>query len=168
MQELLAAADAEHRHVALERATGDGEFEIGARCLEFDGVVPVLGTEQGGIDVEVAAGDDQSVDGVEVCGRPPGRVRQEHGQSTRAVDAGAVVLANGIPWLVGIAARLFGIEREADRRCRHLANLCGAAPGDNVIFQVSFTVASDCIARTGIASGFESCRKVKPDSCISP
>ena len=100
VQELLAAADAEHWHVALERATGDSEFEIGARCLEFDGVVPVLGTEQGGIDVEVAAGDDQSVDSVEVCGRPPGRVRQEHGQSTRAVYAGAVVLANGIPWLV--------------------------------------------------------------------
>ena len=74
VQQLLAAADAQHRLVAVERALGDGELEGGAAVLGDDRRVPRAAAVVGRIDVEGAAGHDQRVDALEIVGRR-GRAR---------------------------------------------------------------------------------------------
>src|SRR3546814_2651278 len=46
VQQLLAAADAEQRQVALQGAAGDGRFEGGAAVLGAHRLVPAIGAEQ--------------------------------------------------------------------------------------------------------------------------
>ena len=60
VQQLLAAADAEHRLVAAERAAGGGELEGGAAVLGGDAGVAGRRAEQRRVDVEAAAGDDRA------------------------------------------------------------------------------------------------------------
>ena len=54
VEQLLAAADAEHRQVAVQRASRDRPLEPGAALLEPDGGVPVAAAVQRGVDVEGA------------------------------------------------------------------------------------------------------------------
>ena len=114
VQQLLAAADAEHRHVAGERPLGDLDLEGGAPGLQLHRGVARLGAEEGGIDVEGPAGHHQPVDAVEIGCRLRRLMGQQDGQAPRPRDGLAIVLAQRIPGQLGIAARLLGIEGHAD------------------------------------------------------
>ena len=83
VQQLLAAADAQHRLVLRQRAPGDAELEGGAAVLGDHGRVPRAAVIVGGIDVEGAAGHHQRVDALEIVGDPVGLVRQRHRQAAR-------------------------------------------------------------------------------------
>ena len=61
-----SAADAEHRHVAGERALGHGQFERRARVLGRHRGMAFVGAEQARTDVEGAPRDHQAGDHVEV------------------------------------------------------------------------------------------------------
>src|SRR3546814_12350967 len=65
VQKLLAAADAEHRQVAVEGAAGNRRLEGGAAVLGAHRLVARVGAEQGGIEIEGATGDQQRVDAVD-------------------------------------------------------------------------------------------------------
>ena len=85
-----AAADAEHRHVARQRAAHQRELGGGAALLQRDGRVAVAVAVQAGIDVEGAAGDDQRVDAVEVVRRPaPASCGSATGRPPAAASASA-------------------------------------------------------------------------------
>ena len=93
VQKLLAAADAQHRHVARERSAERRGLEGGAALLGLDAGVAARRPEQGGIDVEVAAGDQQSLDQAQ---RPVHRahlVRQEERHAARGHHRIGVVSA---------------------------------------------------------------------------
>ena len=105
VQQLLAAADAEHRHVPVERLACNRPFEGGARVLGRDRRVPLGRAEQRRVDIEGAAGDDQAMDEHQVVLRPVRLMRQQHRQSARVADGAAVVLAEREPGELRIAAR---------------------------------------------------------------
>ena len=113
-QKLLAAADAEHRHVARQRAVGQREFGGGAAFLQRHRGVPVGVAVQRGIDVERAAGDDQRVDAVEIVRRERCIVRQRDRQAAGRDDGIGIVLPDRIPGIFRVAAGLLGIEGDAD------------------------------------------------------
>jgi hypothetical protein len=119
MQELLAAADAQHRLVAVERALGDGELEGGAAVLGDHRGVRGSAAVVGGIDVEGAAGHDQGVDALEIVADAVGLVRQGDRQAARGVDGVEIVLAQRIPGKLGIAPRLFCIQGDSDEGTGH-------------------------------------------------
>ena len=116
-QQLLAAADAQHRHVARQRAAQQRQFGRGAAFLQRDGVVPGGVAVQRRIDVEGAAGDHQGVDAVEQVGGQGGQVRQRHRQAAGAGDGVGVVGAQGVPGVFRVAAGLLGIQGDADDGC---------------------------------------------------
>ena len=120
IQQLLAAADAEHRHPSGKRAPRGGELEGGPAVLGGDARVPGRRAEQRRIDVEAAAGDDEPVDPVEISGSGIGVVRQQDRQPAGPADRIAVVLADRVPRKLRIAARRLMIEGEADDRLRHI------------------------------------------------
>ena len=119
VEQLLAAADAEHRHLAGKRASGRGELERGAAILGGDRRMPGRRAEQRRIDVEPAAGHDQPVDMVEIILGGIGLVRQQDRQSAGAAHRVAVILADRIPRKLRPAARGLVIEGEADDRLCH-------------------------------------------------
>ena len=101
VQQLLAAADAEHRHVAVERAAGDGELEGGAAVLGGDRRMAGRRAEQRRIDIEGAAGDDQPVDQVEIVRRArSGSCGSRIGSPPAAAHRVAIILAQRIPGIV--------------------------------------------------------------------
>ena len=155
-QKLLAAADAEHRHVARQRPVGERQFGGGAALLQGHRRVPVAVAVQRGIDVECAAGDDQRVDAVQVLRRQRCIVRQRDRQAAGCDDCVGIVLAHRIPGVFRVAARLLGIEGHADdgslvhdaiasppRRCRARAAAALAPSGTPIscAFSVSATIA---------------------------
>src|SRR5262249_14357014 len=84
-----------------------------------DGRMPALGAEQGGVDIEGAAGDDQPVDEAEVCGNLLRLVRQQDRDAAGANDGGAVILAERIPGQLRIAAGRLRIQGETDHGLVH-------------------------------------------------
>ena len=113
-EKLLAAADAEDRHVAGQRAVGECQFGGGAVLFQRHRGVAVGVAVQHGIDVERAAGDDECVDAVEIGRGERCIVRQCDRQATGCDDRIGVVLPDGIPGVFRVAARLLGIEGDAD------------------------------------------------------
>ncbi len=95
-----------------------GERELGgsAAFLQCHGRVPVDIAIERGIDVEGAPGDHQRIDAIEVVGCELLMMRQRDRQTAGGDDGIGVVLADGIPGIFGVAAGLFGIERDADDR----------------------------------------------------
>ena len=87
VEQLLPAADAEHRHVALDGTLGDRPLEPGAPLLGLDRRVPLGGAVEGGIDVEGAAGDDEAVDHARDRSDELGLVRQRDRQAPAAASA---------------------------------------------------------------------------------
>jgi len=120
IQQLLAAADAEHRHPSGKRAFGRGELESCTAVLGSDTRVAGRSAEQRGIDVEAAASDDEPVDPVEISGSGIGVVRQQDRQPAGPANRVSVVFADRIPRKFRITARLLVIEGEADDRLRHV------------------------------------------------
>ncbi len=88
-QELLAAADAEHRQVARQCAAQQRQFGLGAGFLQRDGVVAGAVAVQRRIDIEGAAGDDQRVDAVEQIGGQGWQMRQATGRPPAPAMASA-------------------------------------------------------------------------------
>lgn len=128
VEQLLAAANAQHRLVGGERALGDGELEGGALVLGGDALVPRRRTEERGIDVEGAARHHQSGDEAEISGGRFRLVRQKDRQAARRDDGAAIVLAQRIPGMgLGIAAGRFAIEGEADDGLCHADGMLGRA-----------------------------------------
>src|SRR5882724_10633500 len=119
VQQLLAAADAEHRLVALERALGDRQLEGGALFLGLHCRMAGAGAEDRGVDVEGAAGDDEAVELVEIAVRLLRLVREQYRQATGAHHRLGVVLPQRVPGQLRIAAGLFGIEGDADDGLGH-------------------------------------------------
>ena len=62
VQQLLSAADAQHRGIAFERRLADGHLEIRPLVLGLDRGVTRGGAEKGWVDIEITAGDDEAVD----------------------------------------------------------------------------------------------------------
>ncbi len=116
VQELLAPADAEHGHLLSDRAVGQGELEGGPIVLGRDRLVARLGAEMGGVDVEVAARDDEPVDQREIGLDLLRLVGQQHRRAAGRRHDLAVILAQRVPGKRRIAARRFGIEGEPDDR----------------------------------------------------
>src|SRR5262249_34775922 len=104
VQQLLAAADSEHRHPSLYSTPGRGELEGGAAVFGLDRGMTGLGPEQRRIDVEAAPGDDEPVDAIEIRESSIGVVWQEDRQSSGTPDRIAIILADRIPRKTGIAA----------------------------------------------------------------
>ena len=104
VQELLAAADAEHRQVALQTRRGDGGLELGAAVLGADGFMAVVGAEQGRVDVEGPAGDQQGVDAREIGLGLLRLVGQQNRQAAGLDHRGGVVLPHRIPGVFRPAA----------------------------------------------------------------
>jgi hypothetical protein len=129
VQELLAAADAEHRKVAIERPPRDRPFEGGARVFRRDRRVPVGRPEQRRIDVEGAARDDQAIDQRQVLLHPVRLVRQQHRRAARLADAAAIVLAQGEPRKLRVPARLLAIQGNSDDRRGHARDSMAVPPG---------------------------------------
>ena len=121
VQQLLAAADAEHRLVLRQGTLGHAELEGGAAILGDDRRVARAAAIVGGIDVERAAGHHQRVDTLEIVGDPVGLVRQRNCQTTRRVDRVEVVLAQRVPGKLGVSAWLFSIQGDSDEGTRHAA-----------------------------------------------
>ena len=116
VEQLLAAADAEHRHVARQRGAGGGQLEFRAPVLGRNRGVARIGAEVDRVDVKGAAGNDQAVEPLEERAGVLRLVRQQHRQATAAHHRLAVVLANRVPGPAGIAARRLAIERQSDDR----------------------------------------------------
>ena len=72
-----------------------------------------------GVHVEGAAGDDEAVHRLQEALRKVRLVRQRDRNPAGRRDRGAVVLADRIPGLAGIAAGRLGIERETDDGLSH-------------------------------------------------
>ena len=121
IQELLAAADPEHWHVLGERALCGSELEGSATVLGLDYRVPHRLPEQRRVDVEAAAGDDQTVDPFEIGRRGVGIVRQQDRQPAGTAHRVAIIFADRIPRKTRIAAGRFVIEGETDDRLCHAA-----------------------------------------------
>ena len=119
IQELLAAADPEHRHVSGERAVCGGELEGSAAVLGLDCRVPRRLPEQRRVDIEAAAGDDQAIDPPEIGRGGVGIVRQQDRQPAGTAHRIAIILADRIPRKIRIAAGRLVIEGEADDRLCH-------------------------------------------------
>ena len=66
VEQLLAATDAEYRHVALERSFSDRPLEIGPGGFDDNRWVACFGAEQGRVDIKSAAGDDKAGNQVEI------------------------------------------------------------------------------------------------------
>jgi acyl-CoA thioester hydrolase len=121
IQQLLAAADAEHRHPSGERALRRGEFESGPAVFGGDTRMAGRRAEQRGIDIEAAASDDEPVDPIEIGASGIGVVRQQDRQPTGPTDRIAIVFADRVPGKFRITARRLMIEGEADDRLCHAA-----------------------------------------------
>src|SRR5690242_65517 len=103
VQQLLTAADAEHRHVAGERALGDLDLEGGALRLQLHRGMARRRTEQGGIDIEGPARHHQPVDAVEIGAGLLRLMGQQDGQASGPDHRLAIILAQRIPGQLGIA-----------------------------------------------------------------
>jgi len=119
MEQLLAAADAQHRLVGRQRAPGDAELEGGAAVLGDHGRVLGAAAIVGRIDIEGAAGHHQGVDALEIVGHAVRLVRQRHGEAAGGIDGVEVVLAQRIPGKLGVTAGLFRIQGHADQGTGH-------------------------------------------------
>ena len=119
VQKLLAAANAQHRHIAGHGAFGDGQFEGGAPVLGLDRLVAPGGAEQRRVDVEIAAGHNKAVDGVEVIADEAGLVGQRHRQAAGARDRPGVILAHRQPRKCRVMAGFLRIEGDADEGSFH-------------------------------------------------
>jgi len=89
----------------------------------------VAGAEEGRIDVEVAAGNDQAVDGGDVVLDQRRLMREEKRQATGAGDRAAVVLPERKPGEPGVAAGAFGVDRDPNAGLRHWQTLCRTGAG---------------------------------------
>ena len=107
-QQLLSAADAEDRHVALQGAAQQHHLGAGAALLEHHRLVLLVDAVEPGIDVEGAPGDDQRIDRVEHVFGDLGMMRQRHRQPAGLDQAAHVVLAQRVPGIGGIGRSLPG------------------------------------------------------------
>ena len=124
VQQLLPAADAEHRPVGRHGVARDRKLEGGAAVLGGDARVARRRAEERGIDIERAAGDDEPLHQRQILRRLVGLVRQQDGHAARRRDGVAVILAQRVPGVgLGISAGRLTVEREADDGLRHAANL---------------------------------------------
>ncbi len=113
-EQLLAAADAEHRQVAGERAAGQRELGRGAALLQRHRRMPPGIAVERRIDVEGAARHHQRVEPVEPLPGQRRVVRQRDRQAAGGDDRLGVVLPQRIPGIFRVAAGLLGIEGDAD------------------------------------------------------
>ena len=118
-EQLLPAADAEHRHVARQRARGAPRSRRPCGDPWCDLVVPRRGAEQGGIDVEGAAGHDQRVDPLGIGAACSGSCGSSTGRRRRPRTTLGVVLAQRIPRQLGIAAGRLAVEGDTDHGSAH-------------------------------------------------
>lgn len=116
VQELLAAADAEHRSVGLQKTIQHGKLEGRSSVLGRDGIVAMISAVQGGVDVEAAAGHHQPVQQPNIVGGQLHLMGQRDRQPARLADGRAIIFANRIPGQIGEAAGRFGIQSKADTR----------------------------------------------------
>ena len=116
MQQLLPAADAQHRHVALQRPLRDGELERRAPVLGHHRAVLRAAVVVGRIDVEGPACHHQPVDARQIVFRLVGIVRQGDGQAAGRAHRRKIVLARRIPGKLGIAAGFFRVQGHPDQR----------------------------------------------------
>ena len=88
MEQLLAAANAEHRHVAGQRQRRTmRQLERRAASLVMTVGWLAAAPNRAGIDVERAAGDDQAVDQRDIVVDHSALVRQQQRQPARAATA---------------------------------------------------------------------------------
>ena len=127
VQELLAAADAQHRLVLRQRALRHGELEGRAPVLGDHGGVLGPAVIVGRVDIEGAAGHDQRVDTLEIVGDAVRLVRQGDRQAAGGIDGVEIVLAQRIPGKFGVSPWLFRIQGDSDQRARHAAKIRGPA-----------------------------------------
>ncbi|GGB49489.1 hypothetical protein GCM10011505_33230 [Tistrella bauzanensis] len=116
IEQLFPAADAEHRHVAIEGCPHHAQFKGGATVLGGHGDMALAGAEQHRIDIEGAAGHHQPVQPRHHLGGEVRFMRQRHGQAARGNDRIHVVHTERVPREPGIAAGLFDVEGDADER----------------------------------------------------
>ena len=114
-QQLLAAADAEHRHVALQRCPRDGDFKLGAVLFQGHGIVGAVVAVKGRIDIEIAAGHHQRIDAGQQFARQIGLVGQDQRHPAGLGHRRCVVVAERVPGEFGIAASRLGIGGDADQ-----------------------------------------------------
>ena len=113
-QQLLAAANAQHRQVPGERALSHRHLEGGAPVLGGDARMFFGCPEKRRVDVEISARDHEPVEPVEVMVREVGFMRQQHRKATRAGDDAGIILAQRIPRKFRISPGGFGIHRHPD------------------------------------------------------
>ena len=116
VQELLAAADAEHRPICSEKTVQDSELERGSPILGRDCVMSMICAVEPRIDVERAAGHHQSVEQFEIVVRQLDFMGQGNRQTTGTADRSAIVFADRVPGQVRKTARWFGVQGQAYTR----------------------------------------------------
>ena len=113
-QQLLAAANPQHRHVPRQRPAQQRQLRRGPALFQRHRLVPPGIAVQRRIHVEPAAGDHQRVDPVQIGFGQVGPVRQRHGQPATGRDRVRVIGTQRIPGEFGVATGLLAIERQAD------------------------------------------------------
>ena len=124
LEQLLAAADPQHRHVARQRAAQHRQLRLRARPLQAGGRVHLIVAVQRRVDVERPPGHHQRVQRVEIRLRQPRMMRQRHRQTARVRYGVGIVGAHRVPGILRPAPRGLGVQGQADRRA-----LGGHGPG---------------------------------------
>ena len=133
-QQLLPAANAEHRAVLLQKAFGQSQFKVRTVGLQHHRVVFGLFPKQRWVHIKSTTRDDQAVNQISILIHQADIRRQYERQAPGCRNRRAIVHAQRIPGKLGIAAGVFPVCRDTDKRLFHapgftLSRVAGSSAG---------------------------------------